>query len=172
MKFLAFFLTLLLLASAPVMSQAAGSPELWGLQGFEVLTVYANPFDPFANQTSESIKNAVLDKLHEAGLPVKTREEAAFIPGRPRLLVLMAVLPDPFCGDARLYEIEIDVQEDFSRVREPVETRRKEIWSRHFNYLADEPGKTADEIMENALYALDHFIEEYRSANPANYPIL
>jgi hypothetical protein len=45
---------------------------------------------------------------------VLVRDQALRLPGRPRLMLLIGVTAGPFCGMARLYEIELDFQEDFN----------------------------------------------------------
>jgi hypothetical protein len=75
----------------------------------------------------------VFSRLKEAGLPVVVRDQAQRLPGRPRLLLLIGVLPEPFCGMARLYEIELDFQEDFTRVRPPARTARRMSGPGNFN---------------------------------------
>ncbi len=140
--------------------------ELSGLAGFELLTLYANPYDPSPQDQKQKLAEDARAKIAAAGLPIMDRVLAQKLAGRPRLLLLIGVLPEPFCGPSKLYEIEVTFQEDFQRIREPQVSARKDVWTRHFNYLSTSPEVDGPEMIENAVYVLDHFIESYREANP------
>ncbi|MDY6851739.1 MAG: hypothetical protein SV487_06665 [Thermodesulfobacteriota bacterium] len=144
---------------------AAGPEELQGRPGFHLLTVYANPFDKKAINTKSDFEKRTREKLLSLGLPLITRDQAEKLPGKPRLLVLIGVLPQPFCGPSLLFEIEIKFQEEFVRVRKPRVRARKTVWLRRQSGLIAQPDVSGLDMVEDALYLLDVFITKYKAAN-------
>lgn len=168
-RIVAGLLCLMWLALAPTVRSAhadAPPPPLQGLIGFDLLTAYANPFDGNPVAARQALREGARSRLLAAGLPLVSRDQAAALPGRPRLLILIGVLPDPFCGTNHLYEIEVTLEEEFVRLRQPQFADYKEVWTIHFNYLSVQPENEAADMVENALYVLSRFIEDYQAANP------
>lgn len=143
----------------------AGPKELQGRPAFHLLTVYANPFDTKAGSTKSDFEKRTREKLLSSGLPLLARDQAEKIPGKPRLVVLIGVLPQPFCGPSRLFEIEIKFQEEFIRVRKPQVRARKTVWLRRQSGLIAQPDVLGLDMVEDALYLLDVFITNYKAAN-------
>ena len=149
----------------PLAARADQSP-LAGLTGFEVLTVYANPYDQNPGPLKADFARRVLARLRQAGLPVLDGEKNRQTTGRPRLVILIGVIPRPFCGPSKLYELELRLEEEFTRVRKPPTTERHEVWKRHYHDLILDPETMGSDMVEHALFNVDDFIGEFQKANP------
>ena len=156
----------ILFATSAVRADPDRSRALAGIPGFDLLVVYANPYDKSPQTVKKSLRDGTVEKLTKAGLPLVETAEAEKIAGRPRLVVLIGLIPEPFCGPSDLYEVEVRMTEEFDRVRHPAERKRHDVWKLHFHGLAAIPDEYGPDMVEHVLYNVDTFIEEFRAANP------
>lgn len=168
MKRLIVVLTFIIMLSY-ASSVCAGSEQaaaMAGIRGFDLLVVYANPYDKAPQKAKNALREGTVAKLKQAGLPLVDAGQAEKIKGRPRLVVLIGLIPRPFCGPSDLYEVEVRMTEEFNRVRSPAKRQRHDVWKLHFHGLAADPEEYGPDMVEHALYNVDTFIEEYKAANP------
>ena len=160
--------TMILVLNIPVQpSHAAPKWEgLQGIQSFELLTVYANPYDQDPTKTKQALKQGAMDILTKNGLPFKKGRKTSQDNGKTRLLVLIGVIPQPFCGPSKLYEIEIMMQEPFTRDRAPGVKALHDVWKLHTHGLILDPDTEGMEMVEHALYNVEEFARDYLEANP------
>jgi hypothetical protein len=139
---------------------------LQGIQSFELLTVYANPYDQDPAKTKQALKQGSADILAKNGLPFKESRGDSNV-DKTRLMVLIGVIPQPFCGPSKLYEIEIVMQEPFTRQREPHIKALHDVWKLHTHGLILDPDTEGADMVEHALYNVEEFARDYLEANPA-----
>jgi hypothetical protein len=166
MKYVMSFLAAMVLSMPGLgFARQDDTTTLAGLEGFGLLVVYANPYDTKPEQAREKVRIGAVEKLKLAGLPLLETSEVDKAPGRPKLVILIGVIPAPFCGPSDLYEIELKLEEDCTRVRPPAEARRCVTWRLHTHGLAIDPEKEGLELADHALYNVDAFIEVFKASH-------
>lgn len=151
--------------------QPVRAAEKWeglkGIQSFELLTVYANPYDQDPAKAREALQKGAMDILTQNHLPLKAGKDTSAGKEKTRLKILIGVIPQPFCGPSKLYEIEIVMQEPFTRDRVPKVKNLHDVWKLHTHGLIPDPETEGMDMVEHALYNVEEFARDFLEANTA-----